>query len=73
MANETWDEVRYYVLSTLPQMNTKLDGLENKIGTMETKLETNMAILATKQQSMTFLVSTVISLVGIAVSYFTKG
>ena len=61
MAGETWEEVRYYVLGQLPELNKKIDGLETKLNSIETKFETNMAIITTKMGGITFVASTVVS------------
>lgn len=63
MANETWDEVRYFVLNQIPEINRKIDGLENKLNTIETKFETNMAILTTKMGAASFVTSSVVSVI----------
>ena len=63
MAGETWDEVRYFVLNQIPEINRKIDGLENKLNVIETKFETNMAILTTKMSTASFVVSGVVSIV----------
>lgn len=63
MANETWDEVRYFVLNQIPEINRKIDGLETKLNTIETKFETNMAILTTKMGAASFVTSSITSLV----------
>lgn len=61
MANETWEEVRYFVLNQIPEINRKIDGLESKLNTIETKFETNMAILTTKMGMITLVSSAVVS------------
>lgn len=61
MAGETWEEVRYYVLGQLPILNQKIDGLESKLGDIERKFETGMAVITTKMGMITFIASTVTS------------
>lgn len=61
MANESWEEVRYYVLGQLPELNKKIDGLETKLGAIETKFETGMAIITTKMGMVTLVSSAVVS------------
>lgn len=63
MAGETWDEVRYFVLNQIPEINRKIDGLDNKLNAIETKFEANMAILTTKMGTATFVTSAVVSLI----------
>ena len=46
--NETWEEVRYHVLGQLPQLNKKIDALDEKVGKIETKFETGVAVLTSK-------------------------
>lgn len=61
MANESWEEVRYYVLGQLPELNKKIDGLETKLGAIEMKFETGMAIITTKMGMVTLVSSAVVS------------
>lgn len=48
MSGETWEEVRYHVLGQLPLLNSKIDKIDERIGVMETKFETGMAVLTSK-------------------------
>lgn len=48
MSGETWEEVRYHVLGQLPELNRKIDSLDTKVGNIETKFETGMAVLTSK-------------------------
>ena len=70
MAQETWEEVRYFVLNQIPEINRKIDGLESKLGTIETKFEANMAILTTKMGTAAFVTSGVVSLVVAVIAAF---
>lgn len=61
MAGESWEEVRYYVLGQLPELNKKIDGLETKLNSIEKAFETGMAIITTKMGMVTFVSSAVVS------------
>jgi hypothetical protein len=70
MAAETWEEVRYHVLGQLPVLNKKIDSLETKLGVVETKFESGMAVITTKMGMITFISSSVVSvIIGLAVHF----
>lgn len=71
--NETWEEVRYYVLGQLPELNKKIDGLESKLNNIETKFETGMAVITTKMGMVTFIASGVTSGIIGLVFHFMEG
>lgn len=73
MAQETWEEVRYYVLGQLPELNKKIDALDSKLGTIETKFEAGMAIITTKMGVVTFVSSTIVSVVIGTIATFLGG
>lgn len=69
--NESWEEVRYHVLGQLPELNKKIDKIDEKIGNMETKMETNFATISTKLGVIVFSASSIVSIiVGVITSYF---
>lgn len=63
MSSETWEEVRYHVLGQLPQLNRKIDELDNKVAHIETKFETGMAVITTKMVMIMGIGSAVIGLI----------
>jgi hypothetical protein len=65
---ETWEEVRYHVLGQLPALNRKIDSLDAKVGQIETKFETGMAVLTTK---MVLIMSVGSLLIGLLVQVVT--
>lgn len=72
MANESWEEVRYYVLGQLPELNRKVDGLENKLNSIETKFEAGMAVIGNKVTTIVALGSTAMSVVVSIIFHFWK-
>lgn len=73
MAGETWEEVRYYVLGQLPELNKKIDSLEDKLGSIETKFETGMAVITTKMGTATYISSTIVSFIIGLITFFITG
>ena len=70
MSGETWEEVRYHVLGQLPELNRKIDTLDTKVGNIETKFETGMAVLTSKMVMIMAIGSAAIGLVIQVVTHF---